>query len=116
MKTISILTTLSLVLLFAMSIVLTAQAAGQPQQLITPTAGPDGRIIWVVQEGQTCTQIANLAKITLVQLRALNNLTEECPLTTGQRLVIGTGGPGGGSAPTSGPVLTPTPPPPTPTQ
>ncbi len=74
---------------------LTAQASGQQQQLVTPTPGADGRIIWIVVEGQTCTQIATLAGITISQLIALNGLDQSCSLIIGQRLVIGTGGPGG---------------------
>ncbi len=92
---------------------LTAQASGQ-KQLVTPTPGADGRIIWIVEEGQNCTQIATVAGITLSQLRSLNGLDASCPLTTGQKLVIGTGGPGG-STPTSAPVATATPAPATPT-
>jgi hypothetical protein len=115
MKHITLLTATILTLLLLVSVTLTAQASGlQQQQLVTPTPGPDGRIIWIVGEGQNCTQIATLAGITLNQLRALNGLDQNCSLTVGQSLVIGTGGPGG-STPTSGPVATATPAPPTPT-
>lgn len=116
MKPISILTATSLTVFLLLSAMLTAQASGQQQQqLVTPTPGADGRIIWIVQEGQTCTQIATVAGITLSQLRGLNGLDENCPITTGQQLVIGTGGPGGGSTPTTGPAATATPAPATPT-
>lgn len=108
MKPISILTTTSLTFFFVVSVVLTAQASGQ-QQLVTPTPGADGRIVWIVQEGQNCTQIATAAGITLNQLRALNGLDQNCSLTAGQQLVIGTGGPAGASTPTTGPAATATP-------
>lgn len=114
MKPLSVLIATSLTLFLVMSAAFTAQAAGQPADLVTPTPGPDGRILWIVQEGQTCTQIANLAGITLSQLRGLNNLADDCPLTIGQTLVIGTGGPGG-VEPTSGPAPSATPAPATPT-
>ena len=115
MKHITLLTATVLTLLLLVSVTLTAQASRpQQQQLVTPTPGPDGRIIWIVAEGQNCTQIATVAGITLNQLRSLNGLDQNCSLTVGQTLVIGTGGPGG-STPTSGPAATASPAPPTPT-
>ncbi len=108
MKKPTILTAISLAFFLLASIVLTAQASGR--LLVTPTPGPDGRILWIVDEGQNCTQIAQLAGITLNQLRSLNpSLDQSCSLVAGQKLVIGNGGPGG-STPTTGPIPTATPP------
>ena len=115
MKPISFLIATSLTFFLSVSVALTAQASGpQQQQLVTPTPGPDGRIVWIVTEGQNCTQIATVAGITLAQLRGLNGLDQNCSLTVGQSLVIGTGGPGGSTPISNGPAATATPAPPTP--
>ena len=87
---------------------LSARASDANQNLATPTPGPDGRIIYIVQEGQTCIQISLLAGIPLDQLRSLNRLDENCILSVGQELLIGVGGPSGGT-PTAGPAPTVTP-------
>lgn len=111
MKHTSILIAITLTFLLSMSVVLTAQASGPRQgtPFATPTPGPDGRIIWIVQEGQNCNSIALLSGVPVNQLRALNNLDENCLLIIGQKLVIGTGGPSG-STPTAtgGPEATAT--------
>jgi hypothetical protein len=108
MKKLSLLTAISLTFLLLLSTILTAQASGQ--FLSTPTPGPDGRILWIVDEGQNCTTIAAENKITLDQLRSLNpSLDQSCSLVAGQKLVVGNGGPGG-STPTTGPAATVTPP------
>lgn len=107
MKKLSVLTIISLTFVLLASGVLTTQVAAQ--SVSTPTPGPDGRILWIVDEGQNCTQIATMAGITLAQLRTLNpSLDQSCALTAGQVLVIGNGGPGG-STPTTGPIATATP-------
>ncbi len=108
MKKLSILTAITLTFFLLTSLARTVQAAGQFAE--TPTPGPDGRILWVVDEGQNCSQIATLAGITLNQLRSLNpSLDGSCSLNPGQRLVIGNGGPSGSSPTPSGPVETATP-------
>ncbi len=107
MKKLSLLTAISLSFFLLASVVLTAQASGQ--FAVTPTPGPDGQIIWIVDEGQNCTQIATDAGITLNQLRSLNpELDQNCSLFAGQKLIIGTGGPSG-STPTTAPLATFTP-------
>jgi len=79
----------------------------------TPTPNVDGQIIYTVQEGDSCTRIFLLTGVPIDQIIALNNLTAECVLTTGQQLVIATVEP---ATPTpEGPAPTPTPGPPTPT-
>ncbi len=105
---------LSLLLFALFGFVLFSQevtAAPFPQQpYSTPTPGPDGRILYIVQPGDSCIAIAERHNLTLSQLRALNNLDEACVLQPGQVLFIGIGGPAL-LTPTSGP--TPTPPTPT---
>lgn len=90
-----------------------AFASPSPQtQYATPTALPDGRIIYIVQSGDTCTRISLLTGVSVDYLRATNQLNENCDLREGQPLLIGVGGPAAVS-PTPGPSPTPTPPQPT---
>src|SRR5262245_40627977 len=59
-------------------------------QVVTPTPGPDGRILYIVAEGDTCSSVALLHGIGVPQLRQLNTrLDENCTLTVGQQLVVG---------------------------
>ena len=82
---------LSLVSLFLMGVWLPVNAApGLQQAPATPTAGADGRIIYIVQPGDGCFRVAALNSITVEQLRQLNsNLDENCTLVEGQELLIG---------------------------
>lgn len=116
MKRLLYITGLTLTLLLLASTVLSVQASEHLQKLITPTPGPDGRIIYTVQEGQNCSTIEQLTGIPISQLRSLNRLDEACTLRVGQQLLIGMGGPSGstptptGAAPTTAPTqATPTP-------
>ena len=82
----------------------TASAAPHAQGFVTATPGPDGRIMYVVVEGDSCLQVALLHGITLPQLRQLNTrLDENCTLLAGQQLVVGLAQP---EAPTAGPAPT----------
>jgi murein DD-endopeptidase MepM/ murein hydrolase activator NlpD len=104
-------------LLFA--ILLPAQASPAVQvQFPSPTPGPDGRIIYIVQPGDSCFRIEALYGIPVDQLRALNpQLDENCTLAIGAELMLGIGGPSAlsptpGPSPTvAPPTVTPTPPP-----
>ena len=59
-------------------------------QFVTATPGPDGRILYIVAEGDTCSSVALLHGIGVPQLRQLNSrLDENCTLTVGQQLVVG---------------------------
>jgi len=73
----------------------------------TPTPGPDGRILYKVQNGDTLLRIALIAGIKVDELRGLNNLTGD-NITVGQELLLGLGGPSQ-VTPTAGPSSTPTP-------
>jgi hypothetical protein len=67
-----------------------ASAAPQAQGFVTATPGPDGRITYIVAEGDNCGQVALLHGITVQQLRQFNTrLDENCTLTVGQQLVVG---------------------------
>jgi hypothetical protein len=91
-----------------------ASAAPPAQGFVTATPGPDGRILYIVAEGDTCGQVALLHGITVPQLRQFNSrLNEDCTLTVGQQLVVGleqTNAPTAGPAPTlPSPTVTATP-------
>jgi hypothetical protein len=80
--------------LMALVLFLPANAsAPQPQAAInTPTPGPDGRIIYIVKENDTCISIALTMGISEQSLRELNNLEgDACQfLFVGDELLIGT--------------------------
>ena len=59
----------------------------------TPTPGADGRILYVVQSGDTLWRIAAVSGVTLDELRQLNNLGPEDIIREGETLLLGFGGP-----------------------
>ena len=95
---------------------LPANAAPSMQQII-PTATPDttGRILYIVQPGDSCFRVAAIHGITVDQLRQLNSkLDADCGLVEGQELLIGiistAGTPTAGPSPTAAPpTASPTP-------
>ena len=91
-------------------------AAPQPQYtpIATPTPGPDGRIIYIVQAGDTLWRISAITGVSLDELRRLNDLAAEDIIQEGDRLLLGLGGPSE-LPPTEGPPPTPTSDAPTPT-
>ena len=93
--------------LFLISVTLPATSAGaapQPQSFLTATPGADGRILYIVQEGDTCSQVALLHGISINQLRQFNSrLDENCTLTPNQPLVVGLSV---SNLPTAGPIAT----------
>ncbi|MCC7116896.1 MAG: LysM peptidoglycan-binding domain-containing protein [Anaerolineales bacterium] len=109
------LISLTLILFFMFGILLPANAAPAGQVIPTPTAGADGRILYVVQANDNCYRVAAINNITLEQLRQFNtNLDEACTLTEGQQLLIGivslAGTPTAGPSPTLlPPTASPTP-------
>jgi hypothetical protein len=90
------------------------QAAPNPQMtnFPTPTPGSDGRIIYIVQEGDTLWRIAAIAGLDVVDLRDLNNLDPEDVVYPGMQLFLGLGGPAAQGA-TQAPAATQAPPEPT---
>ena len=106
-----ILTTL-LFSLILLTVRLPAQAAPAAQLTVfpTPTPGADGRILYIVQKGDTLWRIAAITGITLDELRLLNKLSEDSTLQEGQTLLIALAGPAlvtatPGPSPTSAPAL-----------
>ncbi len=96
------------------SLIPVGQAAPLPQltPFPTPTPGPDGSILYTVQDGDTLWRVAAVSGITVDELRALNNLGPDAILTPGQVLLLGIGGPSI-FTPTPGPTPTAPPAPPT---
>jgi hypothetical protein len=109
MKRLLYITGLTITFLLLAGTALTVRASQDSQNFITPTPGPDGRIIYIVQEGENCSTIALLTGIPLPQLRSWNQMDETCVLRVGQQLLIGMGGPSGTTPTPTGAPLTPTP-------
>jgi LysM repeat protein len=57
--------------------------------LASPTAQPDGKILYTVQSGESLLYISNLFGIPLSDIVTYNNLGENNILTVGQTLLIG---------------------------
>ena len=81
-----------------------AQASPQPQlsQFATPTPGPDGRIIYIVQPGDTCISISLKTGVPLEILLGQNPEMSCDPLLAGFQIFLGVGGPSS-FTPTPGP-------------
>ncbi len=65
----------------------TATATATP--VVTPTAGPDGRIVYTVAPGDTLLTIADRFSSRLSDLLAYNNLSGSEILSVGEPLVVG---------------------------
>src|SRR4030066_879112 len=90
-------------------------AAPQAQLTVfpTPTPGPDGKIIYIVQPNDTLWRISAITGVKIDTIRELNNLGVNQAIIPGDRLLIGYAGPSGivptaGAAPTQA-ILTPSP-------
>ncbi len=83
-------------------------------QYATPTPLPDGRIIYIVQQGDTCIRISLLTGLSVEQIILLNRLDETCQLQEGQQLLLGVGA-SANASPTPFFAISPTPSAPTPT-
>jgi hypothetical protein len=84
-----------------------AAASPQPQAYYqTPTPGADGRILYVVKEGDTCLGISLLTGVDMKTLLTLNQLDANCTVIPGNKLLLGVV-----TAPTNtpGPTATSTP-------
>jgi len=104
-----------LILLLASTLSYQARAAPQAQLTVfpTPTPGPDGKIIYIVQPNDTCWRISAITGVKIDTIRELNNLDMNCSITPGDKVLLGYAGPSGAS-PTAGiiptqAVLTPSP-------
>jgi hypothetical protein len=87
----------------------------QPTPFPTPTPGPDGRITYRVQEGDSLWRIAAIAGISLEELMALNGILPGDFISPGMELELGRAGPAQPTAVQSGSQPTSTAPPQTPT-
>jgi len=77
------------ILLISMGISLPV-ATSYAQGFVTATPNPDGRILYIVQEGDTCSLVALRHGIGVQQLRQFNTrLDENCTIVPGQQLVVG---------------------------
>jgi hypothetical protein len=83
----------------------------QGSDFVTPTPGPDGQIIYIIQEGDSLWVIAAHAGISVEQLRALNGLAIDEVIVPGEQLLLGYAGP---AQPTAAEGQAPTAVPPTP--
>ena len=89
-------------------------AAPHAQGFVTATPGPDGRILYAVVSGDSCSSVAFQHGITVPQLRQYNTrLDANCTLSIGELLIVGLApapGPTAGPAPTlAPPTVTATP-------
>ncbi len=71
----------------------------------TPTPGPDGKIIYIVQPNDTLWRISAITGVKIEKIRELNNLGANDTILPGDRLLIGYAGPSG---PTAIPGVVPT--------
>jgi len=95
--------------LLAFAVSAPAQAEPAQQQFATNTPLPDGRILYRVVAGDTCTKIQLLYGISFETLRQLNQgINADCTnIIEGQELLVGTGGPAAAPSNTPGPSPTP---------
>lgn len=97
-------------ILFLASLSFPATAAPAPQYTFfpTPTPGPDGRIVYIVQENDSIWRIAAIFNISLERLYDINNWSEAHTIKPGDEVYLGIGGPSA-VTPTAGPSPTPRP-------
>jgi LysM repeat protein len=103
------------VLLAGLSLPVRAASLLQLTPFPTPTADAEGKIFYVVQEGDTLWRISAITGVSVDQLRALNKLGLDTAIVVGQKLLIGLGGPALSTQVPGGALPTETAPTPTPT-
>src|SRR5215467_14701038 len=85
--------TFLIVIILIIGVMLPAEsvnAAPPAQGFVTATPGPDGRILYTVKSGDTCSSVALIHNITVPQLRQYNtHLNPNCDLNIGEQLVVG---------------------------
>lgn len=99
---------LTAIVLFGLMTPAQAAPAVQLTPFPTPTPGPDGRIIYTVQDQDTLFRIAAVADISLSDLYALNSMDADSVIRPGQVLLLGIVTP---EVPTAAPGETQVPPP-----
>jgi hypothetical protein len=89
-KSFALLAALMLVLAVLALPLTTAQGTRSPQLTFqTPTPGADGKILYTVKAGESCTSVSLLSGTSVDELRRLNNLGPDCSLTADQPIVLG---------------------------
>jgi hypothetical protein len=82
-----------------------AKPLAQPTAFLTPTPGPDGRIVYIVQEGDSLWRIAAIAGISVEELMSRNGIQPGDYITEGMELELGIAAP---ERPTEIPGVEPT--------
>lgn len=104
-----------LVIFGVFAVLIQPVAADSQLQVVyqTPTAQPDGRVLYKVVDGDSCLRIELLTGVKVETLRELNKLDQGCTINPGQDILLAvvTQEP----TPTTNPDMTATPPLPTPT-
>jgi hypothetical protein len=104
--------------MFGLAWLAPAQAAPllQNTPFPTPTPGADGRILYLVQSGDTLYWLESVTGVSVEELRQLNNMGPNDVLIAGTYILLGLGGPaeatrdpGAPDQPGDGSQLTPTP-------
>jgi hypothetical protein len=106
---------LTSIVLFGLMTPVQAAPALQLTPFPTPTPGPDGRIVYTVQDGDTLFRIAAVSGTSLNELYDLNSMNADSIIRPGQVLLLGvvsapevTAEPGATLPPESQTQLTPT--------
>lgn len=81
---------ISLVIFGLAAILAQPVSTGVQAQVVyaTPTARPDGRVIYIVQPGDSCLRIQLLTGTTIETLRELNKLDQACTINPKQELLL----------------------------
>jgi len=102
---------LALILTAVTAWILTVPVQAAPQKQIvvyTPTPRADGRIIYIVKEGDTLISISIIMGISVEKIKELNNLKDD-EIFANQELLLGLAGPAPETGATPGPTPTVTP-------
>ncbi len=78
-----------LITTLALAALNTSDIANAQTPYNTPTADAAGRIIYVVQPGEFCSQIQERTGVPISEIIRLNGLTEACEVFGGDEIVIG---------------------------
>ncbi len=114
MKKLSVLKIiLGLALLLILGVVWQGSVQAAPQMQLTPfptpTPGTDGRIIYIIQPGDTLWRVAAISGISVADLRDLNYLDADDVVIPGQEIFLGLAGPAEEEEADILPTSTPTP-------
>lgn len=102
----------SILCILTITLILCVTAIVCGEAIVSPTPDYDGNIFYVVQSNDSCLSISLRMGVSMDEIRALNDLDEDCSLIAGTKLLLGIYST---PTPTPGPSPTPTPITPTPT-